>query len=42
MDQEEFDVLYQKTIDVIIKHVLRNYTGDELKEVIDQVLEFDG
>jgi hypothetical protein len=42
MDQQEFDVLYQKTIDVIIKHVLRNYTGDELKEVIDQVLEFDG
>lgn len=41
MDQDEFDKLYDKTIDVIIKHVLRNYEGDELRAVVDQVMEFD-
>jgi len=41
MDEDEFEDLYSKTIDVIIKHVLRNYTGDELRSVIDQVMEFD-
>lgn len=41
MDQDEFELLYDKTIDVIIKHVLRNYTGDELRAVIDQIMEFD-
>ena len=41
MDQDEFDILYDKTIDVIIKHVLNNYTGDELRAVIDQIQEFD-
>ena len=42
MDQDEFEKLYDKTIDVIIKYVLRNYTGDELRQVIDQVMEFTG
>ena len=42
MDQDAFDILYDKTIDVIIKHVLSNYTGDELRNVIDQVMEFTG
>lgn len=41
MDQDEFERLYDKTIDVIIKHVLRNYTGDELRAVVDQIQEFD-
>jgi len=41
MDQDEFEQLYDKTIDVIIKHVLHNYTGDELREVVDQIMEFD-
>ena len=40
MSQDEFEGLYEKTIDVIIKHVLRNYTGDELRSVVDQVEEF--
>ena len=40
MSQDEFDILYDKTIDVIIKHVLRNYTGDELRSVVDQVMDF--
>lgn len=41
MDQDEFEKLYDKTIDVIIKHVLRNYTGDELRAVVEQIQEFD-
>ena len=41
MDQDEFEKLYDKTIDVIVKHVLRNYDGDELRRVVDQIMEFD-
>ena len=41
MDQDSFEQLYDKTVDVIIKHVLRNYTGDELRAVVEQVMEFD-
>ena len=41
MGQDEFELLYDKTIDVIVKHVLRNYTGDELRQVVDQIMEFD-
>jgi len=41
MDQDDFEILYDKTIDVIIKHVLRNYTDDQLRAVVDQVMEFD-
>lgn len=40
MSEDDFEELYQKTIDVIIKHVLRNYTGDELRAVIEQIEEF--
>lgn len=42
MDEDEFEKLYSKTIDVILKHVLTNYTEDDLRSVVDQVLEFDG
>lgn len=41
MGQDEFEILYDKTIDVMIKHVCKNYSGDELRDVIDQVMEFD-
>lgn len=41
MDQDQFDELYDKTITVIVKHVLNNYTADDLRRVIDQVMEFD-
>jgi len=41
MDQDEFEQLYDKTIDVIVKHVLKSYSGDELRNVVDQVMEFD-
>ncbi len=40
MDEDEFEQLYEKTIDVIIKRVLTNYTGDELRNVVDGVMEF--
>ena len=41
MSAEDFEKLYTKTIDVIIKHVLRNYTGDMLRSIVDQVEEFE-
>ena len=40
MDQDEFDLLYQKTIDAILKYVLTNYTQDDLEAVVSQVMEF--
>jgi len=44
MTEDEFEELYDKTIDVIIKYVQMdyNYTPDELRVVIEQILEFDG
>lgn len=41
MDESEFTELYEKTFDVILKHVLKNYTGDELRVAVDHVMEFD-
>ena len=41
MDQDEFDLLYQRTIDVIIKHVLTQYTGDQLKQIVADIEEFE-
>lgn len=41
MSEREFEELYQKTIDVIVKYVLRQYSGDELRSIVAQVEEFD-
>jgi len=41
MSEDEFEKLYAKTIDVIIKHVLKNYTGDMLRSVVEQVESFE-
>ena len=41
MDQDTFDTLYDKVIDVGVKYVARNYTGDELCAVVDSIMEFD-
>ena len=41
MSEDEFEKLYAKTIDVIIKHVLRNYTGDMLRSIVSQIEDFD-
>ena len=42
MDQDEFEELYSKVIDVGIKYVANNHTGEELRAVIDTILSFDG
>lgn len=41
MDGVEFEALYSKTIDVILKHVLHNYTKDDLEQVVLDILRFD-
>ena len=41
MDEDEFETLYTKTIDVICKHVLTNYSGDELRRVMAEIEEFE-
>lgn len=38
MDQDEFDELYSKTITVVLKYVLKNYSGEDLENVVDQLL----
>ena len=41
MSEDEFADLYGKTIDVIVKYALTNYTGDELRSIVDQVEDFE-
>ena len=40
MDQDTFEDLYSKTIDVVLKHVFRNYTEDELRMAVDELMAF--
>lgn len=40
MNDVEKDRLYNEIINVILKHVLTNYTRDDLDNVIEQVLRF--
>lgn len=40
MSADEFEELYDKMVDVVLKHVLKNYTRDDLENVIAQTLEF--
>ena len=40
MDNDAFADLYSKTIDVILKHVLKNYTREDLDLVVDEILGF--
>jgi len=40
MDEGEFSALYEKTITVIMKHILTNYTRDDLDNVVSQLLNF--
>jgi hypothetical protein len=40
MSEDDFAELYQKTIDVILKYVLQNYTEDDLTRVMNEVLDF--
>lgn len=40
MSQDEFDDLYNATVNVILKHVLTNYSRDDLDAVLDQLAGF--
>ncbi len=41
MDETAFEDLYSKTIDVILKHVLKNYKDrDELENILEQVVGY--
>ncbi len=40
MDQPEFEDLYNKTIDVVLNKVLKNYSRDDIYKVIDKILGF--
>ena len=40
MTEDEFEVLYDKTIDVIIQYVCKNYTKEDMNRVMNEVLDF--
>lgn len=40
MDQTEFDSLYNATVNTILKHILTNYSRDDLDNVMEQLLGF--
>lgn len=40
MSEDEFSELYSKTIDVLLKKVLTNYTNDDIERVIEEVIRF--
>ena len=40
MSQDEFEKLYSATIDVVLKHVCTQFTGEMLDQVVDQALSF--
>jgi len=41
MDELEFDDLYNKSIDVILKHFMPGGDADALQNAVDQILGFD-
>ena len=41
MSEEEFEQLYGKTIDVLVKHVLQHYTGDMLRAALEELEGFE-
>lgn len=41
MEADDFDKLYNSVINVILKHVLKNYTKDDLDQVVAEILRFD-
>ncbi len=41
MPEEDFEKLYTATIDVIIKYVLKNYTGEMLRSVVEEAEGFE-
>ena len=41
MREDEFSCLYSKTIDALLKYVLKNYTLEDVDKVIDNIIGFD-
>jgi len=41
MSEDDFEKLYDATIEVVCQHVLRQYDGDMLKSILDQVQAFE-
>jgi len=42
MDDVEKEKLYNSIINAVLKHVLKNYTRDDIDKVIDGLMRFDG
>ena len=40
MDQDEFETVYESVVAVILKHILKNYSRDDLDNVINQFMGF--
>lgn len=40
MSQEDFEILYSRTIDVILSRILTNYTKDDLDNFVSNILGF--
>lgn len=40
MDEVEFEKLFQSTITVIMKHILTNYTAQDINNTINELLSF--
>ena len=40
MTQDEFENLYQATIDALLKYVLKNYDRDLIDEAVNYIMEF--
>jgi hypothetical protein len=41
MSEDEFSDLYTKTIDALVKHVLPRFTGDELRDLVRAIEDFE-
>jgi hypothetical protein len=40
MEQDEFDALYSAVVNVILSKILKNYTRDDLDNVINRLMDF--
>jgi len=40
MSEVDFDKLYSNVINVILKHIFKNYTRDDLERVVEDVLRY--
>lgn len=41
MEDDEFASLYSKTINVLLKHIFKNYTREDIDRVVDNIIGFD-